>query len=135
MTSFIIAPYKSRGGRCMIPSLRPESELRIDPDEYKKSLGEQWAEIAFDDQSPYVALSWGLLVSQKGARIHGVLDKDLQTVSLDTPYEEFFLWHRSVIPSHYVLFLFNDSQFEDMELTSETTLEELRRFCGDPFGE
>lgn len=130
MTSFVIAPYKSRNGLSQIPDLRPANDLRIEPTEYKRSLSERWPGVAFYDTPSYIPLSWGLLVSKNGARVFGVLDEDMQTVSLDTPYEEFFLWHRSVIPSHYALFLFNDSDFEDMELTSETTLEELKYFVG-----
>ncbi|MBN1123046.1 MAG: hypothetical protein JXJ17_18370 [Anaerolineae bacterium] len=55
---------------------------------------------------------------------------DKQTLTLDAPYEAFFLWHRSVIPVEYRLYLFHESSSDSMELKPATKLEDLHKYLG-----
>lgn len=110
------------------------SDLRIDPKEYQARLLSQWPDTEFLS-SPTLLLEWSLFMrSEDGSSTPlgiGGLHSDRQTVSMDTPVEEFFLWHRLVVPEMYRLYLFeggNPTRF--LELTAETTAEELGRFLG-----
>lgn len=126
MTAFYIAPYEPLKWKTT------KSNLKIDPSWYEQQLSEAWPGIQFLPSSKWAALSWDLLVSEDGGCIFGMLHKDLQVVSLDAPYEEFFLWHRSIIPSEFRLYLFNDSSLESfVELTPFTDMNDLRKFCGN----
>ena len=58
----------------------------------------------------------------------GALHADTQIVSFDTPYSDFFLWHRSVVPIEHDLYLFNDSSWESLKLDPDTTLDEIKKF-------
>jgi hypothetical protein len=124
MTTFFIAPFRPADWQVS------KSDLRIDPDWYRQRLTEDWPGIEFRATAGPSSLEWDFLVTQEGARIFGMLDSGLQVVSTDTPYEEYFLWHRSAITDQYELYLFNDSSLDSLQLTTRTTIEELKRFCG-----
>lgn len=139
MTSFFIAPYEPTDDPEKWEELKTASNLKIDPVSYRQQLLQQFPHTKFFRTSDTLALQWSLYIETKEgdivpssiAALHG----DYQVVSLDTPCEEFFLWHRSVIPSEHALFLFNSSSWDSLELTSETTLEEIQRFVGGVPGE
>lgn len=124
MTSFYVAPFRPSDWETV------KSDLQIDPDWYKRRLSQDWPGIEFLASMGLSSLVWGFLVTRAGARIFGMLDSGLQVVSTDTPYEEYFLWHRSVIEKQYDLFLFNDSSPDSLQLTSRTKIGDLRHFCG-----
>ena len=134
MTSFFIAPYEPTDDPNKWEELKTASNLKIDPVSYRQRLLEKWPYTKFFRTSDTLALQWSLYIETKeGVIVPGsvaALHGDYQVVSLDTPYEEFFLWHRSVIPSVHALFLFNSSSWDSLELTSETTLKETQRFVG-----
>jgi len=125
MTTFFIAPYEPQRWETA------KSDLQIDPDWYRKRLLERWPGIVFSKISPEdYLLEWGIPVSTAGAAIHGGLQTNQNIVDLDTPFEEFFLWHRQIIPGQYRLYLFNDSSWGSLELTVDTTIEEIQQFVG-----
>jgi len=134
MTSFFIAPYEPTDDPSRWEALKTASNLKIDPASYRQRLLDKWPHTKFFRTSDILALQWSLYIETKeGSIVPGpiaALHGDYQVVSLDTPYEEFFLWHRSVIPSMHALFLFNSSSWDSLELTSGITLEEIQRFVG-----
>ena len=130
MTTFVMAPYKPSEWQSNISI----SDLRIDPAIYMEQLLKKWPNAQLLHTSANFPLQW-ILYTESGAhsldsRGVGSLHSNLQVVYLDTPYEEFFLWHRSVIPARYRLFLFNVSSLDSLEITSNMTMEDLRKFLG-----
>lgn len=120
---FFVAPYRPTDWETA------NSNLRIKPEIYRKQLAEKWPDIAFYESGPTTLLAWGLKVGEN-ARLYGGLQDNQQIVWLDFPHAQFFLWHRTVIPISYPLFLFSTSSWDSLELTSETTFEEVQFFVG-----
>jgi len=127
MTQFFIAPYQPTDDSSLWEALATQSDLHINVAEYRKLLIQRWSAIEFLPTTAF-SLQWGIPVSTSGAHIYGALHTDKQVISIDTPFEEFFLWHRGVIPSKHKLFLFNDSAWNSIELTDHTTAEDIERF-------
>ena len=134
MTTFFIAPYEPSEDPADWEDLRHRSDLSIDPEEYRQLLIERWPSTTFFQRSDISPLEWEIRVEepdQSGAYgTIGMLHGDLQVVSVETPFEEFFLWHREIISNEHRLFLFNDSSYESLELTEQTTLREIQEFVG-----
>lgn len=124
MTAFYIVPFPPGNGKS------PDSDLKIDSTWYKKHLLADWIGVKFYDDAQEASLAWDLPVTVKDPFIYGILHPDLQVVSLGTPYEDFFLWHRRIVPANYKLYLFNDSSLSSLELTLDTNFDEVRKFCG-----
>lgn len=124
MTAFYIAPYHPGNWTSA------KSDLRIDPDWYKKCLSDNWIGIKFYSDEKSIPLAWDTPTAYSGVFVYGILHNNLQVVSLDAPFEEFFLWHRKIISNKYDLYLFNDSSPNKLKLISEITIEDIRMFCG-----
>ena len=128
MTTFFIAPYEPQKWETA------KSDLRIDPNWYRERLLEKWPEVLFFKTSPNVyLLNWELSISPgPTGSVGGIggLQTNQQIVSMSTPFEEFFLWHRQIIPGQYRLYLFNDSSWDSLELTADTTIEDIQQFVG-----
>ncbi|MDH5606809.1 MAG: hypothetical protein OEY93_07970 [Anaerolineae bacterium] len=136
MTNFIITPYEPTDDPSKWEALRTASDLKINPAEYKRQLLRKWPDAEFFNVTKELPLQWCLDVKLKDSSVIpgaiGSLSSDLQTISIDTPNTDFFFWHRKVIPNKYKLFLFNTSAWDSLELTSSTTVEEIRKFiAGD----
>ena len=128
MTTFSISLYRPEERDAMATEImKKTSDLRIDPAEYQALLLERWPGISAYSPPQYVLLEWVFPVTREGAGPIGGLE-DNQTVFLDTPFDEFFLWHRSIIPAQYQLFLFHEGSWDTLALKPETSLEEIRRF-------
>jgi hypothetical protein len=126
MTSFFIAPFKPAEWETA------KSDLKIDPEVYRQQLQEAFPGTKFYKTSGDFLLRWGLPTSMQGAHIFGGLHGDGQIVSIDTPYEAFFLWHRTVVPAKYKLFLFNASSTDCIELKPGATLDDIKSFIRGP---
>lgn len=128
MATFFIAPYRPKERDAMATKIiRKTIDLRIDPVEYQALLLERWSGISVYSRPQYVLLEWVFPATREGAGPIGGLE-DNQTVFLDTPFDEFFLWHRTIIPAQYQLFLFHEGSWDTLELKPEISLEEIRRF-------
>ena len=128
MTTFFISPYDPKEWETA------KSDLRIDPNWYRDLLLEKWPEVIFFETSPSVyLLNWELSISQDPTGSVGGIDglqTNQQIVSMSTPFEEFFLWHRRIIPGLYRLYLFNDGSWDSLELKADTIIEDIRQFVG-----
>jgi hypothetical protein len=135
MSTFFIAPYEPTDDPSRWEALKTTSDLRIDPTWYREQLVRRWADIEFFEIPSPRPLHWSLYTKAEGGELipqgSGSLQANLQVISMGTPVEEFFLWHRSIIPRNYRLFLFNDSSWDSLELTPGTTIEEISRFIAD----
>ena len=128
MSTFFISPYRPEERDAMATKIiRKTSDLRIDLVEYKALLLERWPGISVYSPPQYVLLEWVFPVTREGAGPVGGLENN-QTVFLDTPFDEFFLWHRTIIPAQYQLFLFHEGSWDTLELKPEITLEEIQSF-------
>lgn len=125
MTAFYIAPFAPHNDNVY------HSDLKIDSAWYQKQLLDEWTGVKFYHPTPEASLAWDLPGTLKDYFIYGILHQNLQVVSVDTPYEEFFLWHRRIIPTNYKLYLFNNSSLRSLELKLNTKIDEIRRFCGE----
>lgn len=131
MTTFVVAPYRPEEHESMAPEvMRTTSDLKINPFEYQSLLLERWPGINVYHLPRYVLLEWVFPVTEGWSGPIGGLENDQQTVFIDTPFEEFFLWHRSVIPGKYRLFLSHEGSWDTLELKVDTTLEEIQSFVG-----
>lgn len=134
MTTFFITPYEPTDDETKWKALKTASDLRIDPVLYKQQMLERWPDTQFFSTSEKMALQWSLYTrSGEGTLIPGGIGSlygNLQIVAMETPNEAFFLWHRSVIPDEYPLFLFNSSSWNSLKLTPDITIETIERFVG-----
>jgi hypothetical protein len=122
---YFIAPYEPEKWR------ESTSDLQIDPEEYLDLLARDWPDIEFYNPQAPVLLSWSI-PDPGGGRITGGLQDNRQVVWLDIPHEEFFLWHRTVIPAEHRLYLFAASSTSSLELTETTTYQDIETFVGGP---
>lgn len=128
MVSFFIIPFEYDGkftGEA-IPHIG-ESHLVIDIVHYRQQLVQDWKMVQFQPPTPISILIWTFatesIMKVKGPyRIHG----NYKTLSMDVPDGEFALWHRLITPQQYRLFITGENTRKAMELTLETTLEDLR---------
>jgi hypothetical protein len=132
MTSYFITPFDPN------TNLNWEVEnidLLIDPKYYRQQLLIKWPAIKIIESAVEISLQWVLWNILKDGQLEscgiGELHKDKKIVSVDTPYEEYFLWHRKIVPSRYQLYLFNESDItQTLELKPDITIDMIERFCG-----
>lgn len=128
MAAYYIAPYRPDRS---IEELEEETTLafsktlRIEPEWYKEQLLERWPKIQFYSHiQDSEALFWG----SNDLPLTSLMD-DLQMVALSDPDTPFFVWHRSIIPSEYRLFVWNEAAGDEdvVELEPGVTEEEFDR--------
>jgi hypothetical protein len=125
MTAFFIAPYEP------LTWASTSSDLEIDPDWYKRQLLKNWPNIEFfQPTTKYYVLSWRFPSTAEGSGSLAGLQENLQVISMSAPFEEYIVWHRSIIPDDYTLYLFNESSSNSLELTSKLTIEDIEQFVG-----
>jgi len=128
MISFFVAPFRPDNWESAV------SDLRIAPESYCKQMRQQWphANIYSPPPDSTYALRWELNEEEQlGAA--GGLQKDQQVVEI-SPYPQtsflgFVLWHRAAVSNKYRLFLFSSSSLDYLELTFQTTAEDVKQFC------
>lgn len=127
--AFFIAPYEP------MSSEKAPSDLRIDPFEYQeKILGRRPnAEIETTPDSSE-GLSWRLPSEGNISGLRGRLQGNQQVVEFGTgpksSFVEFILWHRALVPASYQHFLFNSNSWDRLELTPDTTGQDIVDFTG-----
>jgi hypothetical protein len=126
-TSFFVAPYEPDSWESA------PSDLRIDPEQYRRQMQQEWPEAAIQSPPPFPTyLLWWRLDGEGELGAEGGLQNDRQVVET-RPYPEpsflrFVLWHRKVVVREHRLFLFREDSPRSLELTSSTSADELRRF-------
>ena len=109
-----------------------ESDLKIDPEDYKQKLITRWKGITFyESPATDEPLLWSLPADKPGAAgaLASLLD-NMQSIcsGYDPHLAEFAIWHRSVIPGKYQLYMRVIRTEEALELTAETTIEDIYSF-------
>jgi hypothetical protein len=118
---FFITPYEPTEWQSA------SSTLRIDLEEFGERFLKQWPE-GKTERTSAGGLSW--FVPEKGsAGFFGELQSNQQIVSFGpgnwSVYVDFVLWYRALVPQQYRLFLFTSNSFDSLELTSETTRQDI----------
>jgi hypothetical protein len=133
-TTFFIAPFDPRAWEDPEDtSPKPTSDLSINPSEYRAKLLERWPQMTFIHTLP--VLNWELpLEDGEYSGLSGHLQTNLQIVEFGTgpkkSFVDFILWHRSVIPEQYPLYLFNSSSWDSLLLTNDTSEQDVVDFTG-----
>lgn len=133
MATFFIAPFQPVNDPSLWDDLMGASDLRIDPNLYRSQLTKRWPLVKFFDPSDAEILLWSFYELREGKALPrgiGAIQSNHQIATFDSPYIDFFLWHRTVIPSSYRLFLFSDISWDSLELKSDTTREDIAQFVG-----
>ena len=121
--TFFIGPFDPALWRDGTPDPVPTTDFRIDPEAYSKQLLVRWPHAISRSGS------WTLAEpNEPGTDI--LLHDDLLYVGF-TPganFTDFILWHRHVVPSKYLLFLFNSTSWDSLKLYIDTTRDEIRNF-------
>ncbi len=129
---YYIVPYDPAGWRDpdADDTTRPHSDLRVNINDFDKQLRQRWNEA---ETFPY--RSWQF-VYPDGQGILGSFINDtdgnyqIAAIEVGRGFNEFVLWYRSFIPPEYLLFLFLEGQWNSLQLTSRTPLEEIAAFTG-----
>ena len=133
-TSYFIGPIDPNAWSEDEVDKRPVSDLEIDPDFYYTEFQKRWpfAQIFRATASENYVLSW-TLDRENELGSEGGLQSDLKHVSFQFGNDsiEFILWHRALISSEYVLYLFNSSSFPKyLILTSKITAQDIQSYLG-----
>ncbi len=76
-------------------------------------------------------LEWHLY-QQKGRFVvpggFGTLQTNRRIVTLEPPNIDFCLWHRSIIPPEYRLWLFTSNLWKHLELRQDTSRQDILQF-------
>ncbi|HVU14996.1 MAG TPA: hypothetical protein VHD90_27170 [Phototrophicaceae bacterium] len=128
---YYITPYDPEGWRDpdADDSTRPHSDLRVNVNDFDKQLRQRWHEAEASRGS------WQFNYPD-GQGIGGSLiddnegDHQIAAIEVGRGFNEFVLWYRSFIPPEYPLFLFLEGQWNSLQLTSRTPLEEIAAFTG-----
>ncbi|MBI1258798.1 MAG: hypothetical protein GC204_15115 [Chloroflexi bacterium] len=100
--------------------------MRIKTNDFDKQLRQTWHE------ADAARGSWQF-VYPDGQGISGSIigeDKQIAAIEVGLGFNEFVLWYRSYVPPEYPLFLFYEGQWDSLELSSSTTLEDIANFTG-----
>jgi hypothetical protein len=103
------------------------SNLVVQPDYLAAQIQSKWSNVELywstekvDEVTP--ALTWHI-----PSDVSGKLQSNLNTIAFKRPhvFAEFVIWYRSIIHEEYKLFLSNDSSDDELQLTSQTTIDEV----------
>lgn len=101
----------------------------MEPSQFRASLIERWpsAEIPDRDPASLFALEWS--IEMPGGLLLGNFSDDPLGISVDGDFDDcaaFALWFRSLVPPQQPLLFYDQGFNEDVNLTHETTLADLR---------
>jgi hypothetical protein len=102
----------------------------IDLEAYKKALIQRWGKNIEFRESGLFPLSWTLMVEDAGSYMN--LSDNSVSFDLYDPFEDFVLWHRSIIPEEHRLYLCAEELAASLEVKTSTSGDEIRRFADLP---
>jgi len=117
-----------------VDSIRPDDPQEdniylIDPQAYIFHLRRRWAGVVIDNVQSVYCLRWELPSGFEGRLF---ADGKGITISANPRDDaiEFALWHRSIVPQEYPLFLFDDGLSAILELRADTTRAQIYELFG-----
>jgi hypothetical protein len=135
-TSFYIGPIDVSVWVEAPDDAKPTSDLRIDAAAYADALSTRWLGLGIAQNAmSHCVLYWELPPeSLESSSLAGQLFNDHQIVSFGTgpkrSFIDFILWHRTQVPDDVPLYLFHSTGWERLELTSQTTEQDILAFTG-----
>ncbi|MBN2302978.1 MAG: hypothetical protein JXQ72_00785 [Anaerolineae bacterium] len=101
----------------------------VDLNEYKPRLIQHWQDVTFSEKPEPFLLSWSLPIPKtEGGRTYFNLADCMVSFSIYDSFENFVLWHRSVVPKKHRLYLYLEGSLRVLEIQSTTTTEEILDF-------
>lgn len=131
MATYFVAPFQPVRDPATWEELMHLSNLTIDVDSYKGQLVAQWPQTKIHPNVGGEILLWTLFEAEANSiacRGIGTIQSNRQIVTFDSPYVDFFLWHRTMIPQEHRLWLFKDTSWNNLEMRSDTLWEEIAQF-------
>ena len=111
------------------PDWHEDNIYLIDSSKYAEDLKSRWENIVVTEMTGIYCLGWRI-PNPIDTGLKGQLDSDGGAITLSAnPREEaieFALWHRTIVPEAYPLFLFDEGLNVVVELKVTTTRQELR---------
>ena len=106
---------------------------KMEPAQFAAYLSQRWpsAEIHDGDSASLFPLDWK--IDMPGGLLMGNFSDDPLGISVDGDFDDcaaFALWFRSLVPATQPLLFYDEGFNEDVPLTFETTVEELRAAFG-----
>lgn len=130
ITTFI-APFEPPTDPATWNRLLATSDLTINPADYRAALQNDWPFARILHPSGASTLEW-YLYEQKGKFVipggFGTLQTNQRIVTLEPPNLDFCLWHRSIIPVEYRLWMFTSASWSHLEIRYGTTREDIFQF-------
>lgn len=130
ITTFL-APFEPPTDPATWNRLLAASDLTIDPVDYQAALQNDWPLIRFL-HSPGASTPEWYLYEQKGKFVipggFGTLQTNRRIVTLEPPNIDFCLWHRSIIPAGYRLWLFTSASWNHLEIQPDTIRQDILQF-------
>ncbi len=119
----------------LLTSEHPEDKAKgriylIDPAEYAEKLRERWTTINITESAGVYCLYWEIGNPNDAGPI-GNLRTDGRGITISASRSdliEFAFWHRTIISEQYPLFLFDEGLHVIIELTANTTREDLEEY-------
>lgn len=125
---FFITPYRPPHWKTAT------SDLQIDIGEFETALRKQWNEVEIETTSTG-GLLWRI-VENGNVGFFGGLQSNKQIISFSpgnwTTFKDFVLWYRNFIPARYQLYFFNSSSWNSLEITENTTKQEIEDLISRP---
>ena len=128
-TTYFITPYDPILWKDEY-SLGGTSTLVIDFQNFSQAAKLKWPSY---ESYPY--FSWSISFDDDSEVSGGFSGQGNQILALDKPvsaihFNQFVVWYRSYIASEHKLFLFVEGSWDSLELTNETTENEVGQFIG-----
>ena len=123
-TSYFVTPYDPELNRESTTKVGVVSDMNLNIDDFINQLSSKWDSIKIYREDNMI--NW---VIEQGidAGFEGLVHDDRQTVSFNF-VNDFILWYRKYIPLTQPLFLFDSSSFSRLQLTNETTMQDIQAF-------
>lgn len=131
--TFFIGPFDPALWADGPPTEPPISNLCIDSQDYGRKLRKHWpyANVYIPPVPSSFLLRWELNEPDRRGILGGLQNQHYVSFGwAGVNFIEFILWHRSVIPAIYSLFLFNSSSWDYLELKLDTTEQDIVDFTG-----
>jgi hypothetical protein len=135
-TSFYIGPIDISVWMEAPDDAKPTSDLRIDAAAYEEALVARWPDLGVAQNAmSHCVLYWELPPeSGEYSGLTGQLFNDHQIVNVGSgpkrSFVEFIMWHRAFVADHYPLYLFHSAGWERLEITAQTTEQDIIDFTG-----
>lgn len=128
-TRYHITPYDPQAWRSDDDTIpKPTSALHIFFTDFMRQ-----ARLVWPDMGVHPPMGWVIYYNQESG-VSGSFSGDLFQIltieGIDRGFAEFVIWYRTYIPSQYPLFLFEEGDWDRLELTSKITEADIIAFLG-----